>query len=119
MNRSDWVSQPGWRTPAAIALAAWLVIEVLLIGQAIHTDSINLWEAIKTTLPRSAMWLFFAPLAVGLVFFFPLERGRLLRGGAAHLAACALLLAGSHHAILSFVASRNQTSVPPSTNAPS
>src|SRR5690348_2998289 len=103
MNRSELLRQHGWRTPAAIALAAWLVIELLLIGQAMHTDSFSLWEAIKTTLPRSAMWLIFAPLAVGLVFFFPLERGRMWRSGAAHLGAIALLLVGSHHAVRSFV----------------
>jgi hypothetical protein len=119
MKRSDLVSRHGWRTPAVIALAAWLVIEVLLIGQAMHADSFNLWEAVKITLPRSALWLIFAPLAVGLVFFFPLERGRLLRGGAAHLAACALLLVGSHRAMLSFAASPSLTTQPPSTNATS
>lgn len=119
MNRSELLRQGGWRTPAAIALAAWLVIELLLIGQAMHTDSSNLWEAIKTSLPRSAMWLVFAPLAVGLVFFFPLERGRLLLSGSAHLAVCALLLAASHHVMLSFGMNPHSTSEPPLTNAPS
>ena len=118
MKRSDLISWQGWRTPAAIALAAWLVIELLLIGQAMHTDSFNLWGAIKSTLPRSAMWLIFAPLAVGLVFFFPLERGRLLRHGAAHLAACALLLVGSHHAMVSFTHNSPSPTTEPSTGAP-
>ena len=113
MNRSELLRQHGWRTPAAIALAAWLVIELLLIGQAMHADSFSLWGAIKTTLPRSALWLLLAPLAVGLVFFFPLERGRLLRNGAAHLAACALLLVGSHRAMRSFGMSPHSTNESP------
>jgi len=119
MNRSDLLSRRGWRTPAAIALAAWLVIELLLIGQVMHADAFTLWDALKITLPRSAMWLVFAPLAVGLVFYFPLERGHFLRGGAAHLAACTLLLLGSHHAVSNFTGDLRATSESPSTNAPS
>lgn len=118
MNRPDPESRRGWRTPATIALAAWLVIELVLILQAMHADSFTFWNAIKTTLPRSAMWLVFAPLAVGLVFYFPLERGHLLRNGAAHLAACALLLIGSHHAVRSFTGSLPSPAEPPLSAAP-
>jgi hypothetical protein len=110
MNRLDNANRsPRWRTPAVIALVAWLVIELLFIGQVMHTDSFNLWQAIKITLQRSAMWLFFAPLAVALAFLFPLERGRLIRSGAVHLAACVLLLAASHHTMLSFWAGSRNT----------
>jgi two-component system LytT family sensor kinase len=106
MNRPEPpIRSRRWLTPAAISLAAWLVIELLLIGQVMHIDSFDLWQAIKITLPRSAMWLFFAPLAVGLAFLFPLERGHLLRNGAVHLVACALLLAASFRAILTFAGS--------------
>ena len=44
--------------------------------------------AIKLTLPRSLVWLVFAPLAAWLAFSFPLERGRLGRNLGVHLAAC-------------------------------
>jgi LytS/YehU family sensor histidine kinase len=53
------------------------------------------------------------------VFFFPLERGRLLRSGAAHLAACGLLLVGSHRAMRSFAMSPHSTRETPRTNAAS
>jgi hypothetical protein len=121
MNHPDTATRSNdWRSPAAIAFAAWLVIELLFIGQVMHTDSFDLWEAIKITLPRSAMWLFFAPLAVALAFLFPLERGRLMLSGAAHLAACALLLAASHHVMLSFWAgSRNGIGEPASSGTAS
>lgn len=114
MNRPDTISPlREWRTPAAIALATWLVIELLFVGQVMHTDSSDLWEAIKIAFVRSAMWLVFSPLAVGLAFLFPLERGRLVRSGMVHLAACALLLAASHHTMLSFAGHRNAIPQPP------
>lgn len=119
VNRPDAISSlRQWRTPAAIALAAWLVIELLFVGQALHTGSSGLWEAIKIAFLRSAMWLVFAPLAVSLAFLFPLERGRLVRNSMVHLAACALLLAGSHHAMLSLAGDRNAITEPPSGTQP-
>jgi hypothetical protein len=72
------------------------VIQVLFIGQAMHMDSTNVFEAVKMTLPRSLVWLVFAPLAVWLSFQFPIERGKLARSLAMHLAACAVLVAASH-----------------------
>jgi two-component system, LytTR family, sensor kinase len=97
MNRPDAVSRSRcWRLPAVIALGAWLVIQVLFIGQAIHMDSTNVFEAVKMTLPRSLVWLVFAPLAVWLALQFPLERGQLARSLAMHLAACAVLVTASH-----------------------
>ncbi len=116
MNQPDAISPlRQWRTPAAIALAAWLVIELLFFGQVMHTDSPELWEVIKIAFQRSAMWLVFAPLAVSLAFLFPLERGRLVRSGMVHLAACALLLAASHHTMLSFAGHRNAITESPSS----
>lgn len=92
-----------WRTPVAIAIAACLIIELLFVGQVMHTDSLDLWQTLKVSLQRSAMWFFFAPLSVALAFLFPFERGRILRSGVVHLAACALLLATSHHAMRKFL----------------
>ena len=120
MNRPDAISPlRQWCTPAAIALASWLVIELLFIGQVMHTDSSDLWEAIKIAFQRSAMWLVFAPLAVSLAFLFPLERGRFVRSGLVHLAACALLLAASHHTMLSFAGHRNAITEHPFDTSPS
>jgi two-component sensor histidine kinase len=120
VNRPDVISPlRQWRTPAAIALAAWLMIELLFIGQGIHTDSSDLWEAIKIAFQRSAMWLVFAPLAVSLAFLFPLERGCLVRSGMVHLVACALLLAASHHTMLSFAGHRNAITELPFGTSPS
>jgi signal transduction histidine kinase len=61
-----------------------------------HADSFDLREAIKLSVPRTAIWLIFAPLAVALGFGFPLERGRLTRNLAIHLAACVLLMGAAH-----------------------
>jgi two-component sensor histidine kinase len=97
LDAASWARR--WRAPALIALGAWLVIELLFIGQAMHMDESDLWQAIKFTVPRTAMWLFFAPLAVALAFWFPLERGRLAPGIAVHLAACFLLLNAAHHTL--------------------
>src|SRR5690242_14675448 len=96
-----------WRTPAVIALAAWMVIELLLTGQAMHMDAFDLREAIQLTLPRSTMWLVFAPLAVGLAFRFPMERGRMARSLAAHAGAGALLVAVIHHSFGDFANGQN------------
>src|SRR5712675_572381 len=97
MNRPDATAHPRrWRVPALIALGAWLVIELLFIGQAMHVDEFDLWQAIRLTVPRTVMWLFFAPLAVALAFWFPLERGKWVPGVAVHLAACFLLVTAAH-----------------------
>ena len=115
MNRANATFRPrDWRAPVLIALGAWLVIELLLIGQAMHVESFDLVGAIKLTLPRSAMWLVFAPLAVGLAFCFPLERGRLVRSSAVHLAAGALLMVASHRAISRFTGPPNRSAAEPS-----
>ena len=45
-----------WCAPALIALGAWLVIELLFIGQAMHLGAIDLAEAIALTIPRSVLW---------------------------------------------------------------
>ena len=40
MNQMDDLSRSRrWGAPALIALVAWLVIELLLIGQAMHLDA--------------------------------------------------------------------------------
>lgn len=88
--------------PALIALSAWLVIELLFIGQAMHVDAFNFWQAIKVTVPRTAMWLLFAPLAVSLGFWFPFERGRLALAFAVHIVACVILVTSAHHNFFSF-----------------
>lgn len=99
MNRTDASSRSQrWRAPALIALVAWLVIELLLIGQVMHLDAFDVPGAIKLTLPRSLVWLVFAPLAAWFAFTFPLERGRLARSLGVHLAACAALMVASHWA---------------------
>src|SRR5262245_56206960 len=103
MNRAETTSGlRGWRAPVLIALAAWLVIQLLFIGQAMHVESSDLWETIKVTVPRSVVWLVFAPLAVWLAFRFPLERGRLAMSLTVHLAACAILVIASHRMLVNF-----------------
>ena len=102
MNWPDAASRARrWRVPVLIALGAWLVIELLFVGQAMHVDEFDLWQALKLTVPRTVMWLFFAPLAVALAFWFPLERGRWAPGLAVHFVACFLLLNAAHHTIFS------------------
>ena len=74
MSRPDTKSRMlRWRVPVLIALGAWLVIELLFIGQAMHVDAFDFWQAIKVTVPRTVMWLFFAPLAVVLGFWFIIQ----------------------------------------------
>jgi two-component sensor histidine kinase len=102
VDRHNAPSRFRWRAPALIALSAWLVIQLLFMGQAMHMDSFDLWEAINFALPRSAMWMVFAPLAVALAFWFPLERGHLARSLVVHLAACAFLIVASHRMLLHF-----------------
>lgn len=117
MNRPDIATQIRyWRTPAVIALAAWLTIVLLFIGQMMHTESSDLWHAIRITLPRTAMWIVFAPLAVTLAFLFPLERGHILRNSVVHLSACVFLMAASHHTLLSFANDQNGIREPPSSS---
>jgi two-component system LytT family sensor kinase len=116
MDRHDAPSRFRWRAPALIALSAWLVIQLLFMGQAMHLDSFDLWESISFALPRSAMWMVFAPLAVGLAFWFPLERGLLARSLVVHLAACAFLIVASHRMLVHFggAPTRSTTHQPPS-----
>ena len=103
MSRPDTESRMRrWRVPALIALGAWLVIELLFIGQAMHVDAFDFWQAIKVTVPRTVMWLFFAPLAVVLAFWFPFERGHLAPALAVHIAACVFLVTSAHHNFFSF-----------------
>jgi len=90
-----------WRVPALIALGAWLVIELLFVGQAMHVDAFDFWQAIKVTVPRTAMWLLFAPLAVVLAFWFPFERGHLASAFAVHIVACVFLVTSAHHTFFS------------------
>src|SRR5690348_6840499 len=99
MNLRAAASGWRWGTPVLMALGAWLMIELLFVGQAIHIASLNVAEAARIALPRSLVWLIFAPVAVGLAVWFPLERKRLLRNLAVHLAACVALLCASHHAL--------------------
>src|SRR5436190_1107310 len=91
-----------WCVPALIALSAWLVIELLFIGQTMHVEAFDFWQSIKVTVPRTAMWLLFAPLAVILGFWFPFERGRLALAFAVHIVACIILLSSAHHNFFSF-----------------
>jgi len=114
MNQPETASSSRrWLTPALIALAAWLVIELLFIGQAMHLDSFDLPSAILLTLPRALVWFIFAPLAVGLAFRFPLERGRLARSLAIHLAACVGLTAASHVALYQIAREVSSRAGPP------
>ena len=122
MNRPDATSHlRRWRTPAFIALGAWLVIGLLFIGQAMHADSFDLREAIKLSVSRTAIWLIFAPLAVTLGFGFPLERGRLPRNLAIHLAASLLLMVVAHRMLFSHAntPSRKATHEVPATTTQS
>jgi two-component system, LytTR family, sensor kinase len=116
MNRSDAARHfSRLRAPALIAVSAWIIIELLFIVQAMHVDSFDVSDAVKLTLPRSLVWLVFAPLAVWLAFRFPLERAQLFRSLAAHLAACVLLVMASHRALLvSVSASRGREAEPQS-----
>src|SRR5215472_7205314 len=75
-----------WRVPALIALGAWLVIELLLVGVTMHLIWLDLAGTIKVTLPMSLVWLVFAPLSVWLGFRFPLERGRVASSLGVHVA---------------------------------
>ena len=51
MNRPDAVfPSRRWCAPALIALGAWLAIEILFVGQAMHLDSFDVLEsALRTT----------------------------------------------------------------------
>jgi hypothetical protein len=91
-----------WRVPALIALGAWLVIELLLVGVTMHLVWLDLAGTIKVTLPMSLVWLVFAPLSVWLGFRFPLERGRVASSLGVHVAACLVLLVTSHWALWKF-----------------
>ena len=82
-----------------IALGAWLVIELVFIGQAMQLSSFGLLGAIQLALPRSFVWVIFAPLATWLGFRFPLERGHIRQNVMLHLAACVVLLIASHWAL--------------------
>jgi len=88
-----------WRTPAFVALGAWLTIEVLF---TLHVETLDALEVMKIILPRLLVWLFFAPLAVWLAFRFPLERGRLAGSLAVHLTASVLLVVAGYFAIVNF-----------------
>jgi signal transduction histidine kinase len=100
MNRPEAVSHPsGWKVPALIALGAWLVIELVFIGQAMHLTSYDMPAALKLALPRSLVLLIFAPLAAWLAFRFPLEPGRASRNVLIHLAACTILVIASYRAL--------------------
>jgi histidine kinase/histidine kinase/DNA gyrase B/HSP90-like ATPase len=96
------LSSGRWRVPALIALGAWLVIELLFVGVTMHLGWFDLPGAIKVTLPRSLVWLVFAPLSVWLGFGFPLERGRLGLSMGAHVSACVVLMVASHWALETF-----------------
>jgi signal transduction histidine kinase len=99
MNQAEEPSRwRRWGAPALIALGAWLVLELLLIGQAMHLDAYSVSGAFKLTLHRSLVWFVFAPIAAWLAFAFPLERGRLARSLGVHLVACAGLMVVSHWA---------------------
>jgi hypothetical protein len=100
-----------WLVPALIALGAWLVIELLFIGQAMHVDAFDFWQAIKVTVPRTVMWLFFAPLAVVLAFWFPFERGRLVSAFAVHIAAAVLIVSSAYQTFLNFMHSESHGGV--------
>ena len=67
-----------------------------------HLGWFDLPQAIKVTLPRSLVWLVFAPLSVWLGFGFPLERGRLAWSLAAHLSACVVLIIAGHLSLQTF-----------------
>ena len=101
MNRPD-ANSPSrrWRTPALVALGAWLAIEVLF---TLHAETLDALEAMKLILPRLLVWLIFAPLAVWLAFRFPLERGRLAWSLAVHLTACVVLVVVGYFALVNFV----------------
>src|SRR5579863_8915053 len=100
MNRPD-ANSPSrrWRTPALVALGAWLTIEVLF---TLHVETLDALGAMKIILPRLLVWLFFAPLAVWLAFRFPLEGGRLAWSLAVHLTAGVLLVVVGYLALVNF-----------------
>jgi hypothetical protein len=111
MNRPEAVSPPsGWKVPATIALVAWLVIELVFLGQAMHLTSYDMLGAIKLAFPRSLVWLIFAPLATWLAFRFPLEPGRASRNVLIHVASCVILVIASHRVLyyMASVVSHNQ-----------
>jgi signal transduction histidine kinase len=116
MNRPDANSHSRhWRTPALVALSAWLAIEVLF---TLHAETFDALEAMKIILPRLLVWFFFAPLAVWLAFRFPLERGRLAWSLAVHLTAGVLLVIVGYFALVNFVGTtRDNAANGPSSQA--
>ena len=103
MNHSDGANRSRcWSVPVRIVLGAWLVIDLLFIGQAMHLESFDLFGAIHLTLPRMLVWLVFAPLAVAFAFRFPFETGRLASSLAVHLGACVVLTGASHFTLLHY-----------------
>ena len=95
-----------WRAPLLLSLVAWLALGVFFIAQAMLVGSLDFETALRVTGPSWLVWGLFSPVAVTLAFWFPLERKRWLAGGAAHLAACALLLTASHWADTTFAPHR-------------
>lgn len=94
---------PGsWRAPLLLSLVGWLALGVFFIAQAMLVGSLDFETALRMTGPSWLVWGLFAPVAVTLAFLFPLERRSWLAGGAAHLAACALLLTSSQWADANF-----------------
>lgn len=118
MNQSDANPRlPGWRVPLLVGFVAWLVIELLFIAQAMHVDGYGFQEAVKLTLPRTVVWLIFAPLAVALVFWFPFERERWVRSLLLHLIASVLLLVPTHHVLFDMIAGTKLGENPGTTNS--
>ena len=78
----------------------------------------DFWQAIKVTVPRTATWLFFAPLAVLLAFWFPFERGHLAPAFAVHITACVLLVTSAHHTFFGFADAGNHGAAHEPGNAP-
>jgi hypothetical protein len=95
-----------WRAPLLLSLGAWLALGVFFIAQAMLIGSLDFETALRMTGPSWLVWGLFSPVAVTLAFLFPLERRRWLAGGAAHVAACALLLTASQWAAVNFAPRR-------------
>ncbi len=97
-------SPKDWLKPTLVVLVVVVGLGAVIAAQLSLTGYLSMAEAFGITLPLWLPWVVFAPVTVWLAFRFPLERGCLKTSVTVHLAACALVIAGSQMAMRHFMA---------------
>ena len=114
MTHSETKPSPqDWLKPTLVVLVVVVGLGAVLAAQLSLTGYLSMAEAFGTTLPMWLPWVAFAPVTVWLAFRFPLERRCLKTSVAVHLAACALVIAGSQMAMPHFMAHPESGGVQP------